>query len=51
MIAVFKASRYEEIGLPDWLTHTRPAQVIRHLNTDPADLAKFPRNRPGMLSE
>lgn len=51
LIAVFKTSHYEEISLSDWLTHTPPGLVAQHLNIDPAVLAKFPSNRPGVLPE
>ncbi|MHB8883842.1 MAG: cupin domain-containing protein [Methylovirgula sp.] len=48
-VAVFKALEYQEVSLSDWLTHTPPALVAQHLNIDPADLAKFINNRPGMV--
>lgn len=48
-LAVFRAPEYQEVGLTDWLTHTPPALVAQHLNIDPAVIARFPRNRPGIL--
>lgn len=48
-VAVFKAPEYQEISLSDWLTHTPPALVAQHLNIDPAELAKFINNRPGIV--
>ena len=36
-IGVFRASRYEEVSLSNWLTHTPPALVAQHLNVDEAD--------------
>ena len=48
-IAVFKADKYEEISLSDWLAHTPPAMVAQTLNLDPAVIAKFPKNGPGLM--
>jgi oxalate decarboxylase len=48
-IGVFKASRYEEISLSNWLTHTPPALVAQHLNIDEATIAKWPANAPGVM--
>jgi oxalate decarboxylase len=48
-LAVFKAPVYQEIGLSDWLTHTPAAMVAQHLNIDPAVVAKFPSNQPGLV--
>jgi len=48
-VAVFKADKYEEISLSDWLAHTPPAMVAQTLNLDPAVIAKFPKNGPGLM--
>lgn len=48
-VAVFKIAEYEEISLSDWLTHTPPQLVAQHLNIDPAVLATFPNDRPGIM--
>jgi oxalate decarboxylase len=48
-IGVFRASRYEEISLSNWLTHTPPALVAQHLNIDEATIAKWPDNSPGVM--
>jgi len=50
-LAVFKVAEYQEIGLSDWLTHTPPQLVAQHLNIDPAVVARFPSNRPGIVPE
>jgi oxalate decarboxylase len=50
-LAVFKIANYEEISLSDWLTHTPPALVAQHLNIDPASLARFPNNSPGIMPQ
>jgi oxalate decarboxylase len=48
-IGVFKASRYEEVSLSNWLTHTPPSLVAQHLNVDKAGIAKWPDNDPGVM--
>jgi oxalate decarboxylase len=48
-IGVFRASRYEEFSLSDWLTHTPPKLVAQHLNVDEATIARWPDNRPGVM--
>jgi|SRR5579859_2217306 len=46
---IFKADRYEEVSLSDWLAHTPPDMVAATLNLDPATIAKFPKNAPGVV--
>jgi oxalate decarboxylase len=48
-VAVFKTSRYEEISLSNWLTHTPPALVAQHLNVDEATIKKWPDDGPGVM--
>ena len=48
-IGVFRAPRYEEISLSNWLTHVPPAMVAQTLNLDPAVIAAFPKDAPGIL--
>ena len=48
-LGVFRAPRYEEVSLSNWLTHTPPALVAQHLNVDPATIAKWPSNSPGIM--
>jgi oxalate decarboxylase len=48
-IGVFRAPRYQEISLSNWLTHTPPALVAQHLNVDEATIAKWPDNAPGVM--
>jgi oxalate decarboxylase len=48
-IGVFRAPRYEEVSLSNWLTHTPAALVGQHLNIDRATIAKWPRNGPGVM--
>ncbi|WP_050420578.1 oxalate decarboxylase family bicupin [Bradyrhizobium tropiciagri] len=48
-IGVFRAPRYEEISLSNWLTHTPPALVAQHLNVDQETIAKWPDDGPGIM--
>jgi oxalate decarboxylase len=48
-IGVFRAPRYEEISLSDWLTHTPRSLVVQHLNVDEATIASWPNNSPGVV--
>jgi oxalate decarboxylase len=48
-VGVFRAPRYEEVSLTNWLTHTPPKLVAQHLNVDEAMIAKWPDNSPGIM--
>ena len=48
-LEVFRTSHDAEVSLSDWLTHTPPAMVAQTFNIDPAVIAQFPRNSPGVL--
>jgi oxalate decarboxylase len=48
-VAVFRAPRYEEVSLSNWLTHTPPKLVAQHLNIDEATIANWPDNGPGVV--
>ena len=48
-VGVFRAPRYEEVSLSNWLTHTPPALVAQHLNIDPQVIAQWPNNAPGVM--
>lgn len=45
-VEVFRAERFEEISLSDWLAHSPPQMVAETLNLDPTVIAQFPRNHP-----
>jgi oxalate decarboxylase len=45
-VEVFKADRFEEVGLSDWLAHSPRDMVAETLNIDPALIARFPNNNP-----
>jgi oxalate decarboxylase len=48
-VGVFRAPRYEEVSLSNWLTHTPPELVAQHFNVDPQVIAKWPNNAPGIM--
>ena len=50
-IGVFRAPRYQEVSLSNWLTHTPPSLVAQHLNVDEATIAKWPDNGPGIVAK
>jgi oxalate decarboxylase len=49
MVGVFRTSEYQEVSLSDWLAHTPLELVAQHLNIDPAVLAQFPKDAPGLM--
>ena len=48
-MAVFRASRFEEVSLSDWLAHSPPDMVAELLNLDPSVIAQFPKDRPHIV--
>lgn len=48
-VGVFRAPRYEEVSLTNWLTHTPPKLVAQHLNVDESVMARWPDNSPGTM--
>jgi oxalate decarboxylase len=46
---IFRASRFEEVSLSDWIVHTPPAMVAATLNLDPAVIARFQRTRVDVM--
>jgi oxalate decarboxylase len=48
-LEVFRSDVFQDISLSDWLAHSPPAMVAAHLNISPEDLAKFPKNAPGVV--
>jgi oxalate decarboxylase len=49
VLEVFKAPRFADVSLSDWITHTPPALVSQHLNVSAETIAKFPRNKPDIV--
>jgi len=48
-VGVFRAPRYEEVSLSNWLTHTPPRLVAQHFNVDEKLIAQWPDNSPGVM--
>jgi oxalate decarboxylase len=46
---VFRAERFEEVSLSDWLAHSPVDMVAETLNLDPSVIARFPKNRPDIV--
>jgi oxalate decarboxylase len=46
---VFRAERFEEVLLADWLAHSPTGMVAETLNLDPSVIAQFPKNRPDIV--
>jgi oxalate decarboxylase len=46
---IFRADRFEEVSLSDWLAHSPSGMVAELLNLDPSVIAQFPRNRPDIV--
>jgi oxalate decarboxylase len=46
---VFRADRFEEISLSDWLAHSPAGMVAETLNLDPSIVAQIPGNRPDIV--
>lgn len=47
-LEVFKAEKYEEVSLANWLAHVPPSLVSAHLNIPVEVLASFPRGTQGI---
>lgn len=48
-LEVFRADRFEEVLLADWLAHSPPQMVAETLNMDPSYVAQFPRTRQDIV--
>jgi oxalate decarboxylase len=46
---VFRADRFEEVSLSDWLAHSPIDMVAETLNLDRTVIAQFPKNRPDVV--
>lgn len=44
-LEMFKAPRYQDLSLSEWLTHTPPELVMAHLNIDRATYDAIPREK------
>jgi oxalate decarboxylase len=48
-LEMFKAPRYQDISLNDWITHIPPELVIQHLGISAATLAAIPKRNLAVL--
>jgi oxalate decarboxylase len=48
-VEVFRADRFEEVSLSDWLAHSPIDMVAETLNIDSSLLAQIPKNRPDLV--
>ena len=46
---VFRADRFEEVGLSDWLAHSPKDMVAETLNIDPGFVSQIPKNNPAIV--
>jgi oxalate decarboxylase len=46
---VFRAARFEEVLLSDWLVHSPIDMVAETLNLDRSIIAQFPKDRPEVV--
>lgn len=50
-IEVFRASRFQDMSLSEWLSHTPPELVMAHLNIDEPTYNQIPKEKPVVLPE
>jgi oxalate decarboxylase len=50
-IEVFRASRFQDLSLSEWVSHTPPELVMAHLNIDEATFNQIPKDKPVVLPE
>jgi len=48
-VETFKTDRYRELTLSDWVTHTPPELMLRHLGISRETLAKIPADKPDVV--
>jgi oxalate decarboxylase len=48
-LEMFKASRYEDMSLSEWLSHTPPELVMAHLDIDKATYDAIPKEKPVIM--
>lgn len=48
-LEMFKASRYEDLSLSEWLSHTPPELVMARLNIDKATYDMIPKEKPVIM--
>jgi oxalate decarboxylase len=48
-LEMFKADRFQDLSLAEWLAHTPPELVMAHLHIDKAALDAIPREAPVIM--
>jgi oxalate decarboxylase len=48
-VATFRAPRYEEVSLAEWLGHVPPELVMQHFNLTREDVEKLPKSGRGIV--
>jgi oxalate decarboxylase len=48
-LEMFKSSKYEDLSLSAWLSHTPPELVMAHLNIDGATYDAIPKEKPVIM--
>jgi oxalate decarboxylase len=49
VLEVFRAPRFQDLSLSDWLTHTPPKMVAQHLNLSEEVIAKLTKDKPEIV--
>ena len=48
-LEMFKADRFQDLSLNDWIAHTPPELILQHLEISPATLAAIPKEKRDIL--
>ena len=48
-LEMFKADRFQDLSLNDWITHTPPELILQHLEISPATLNAIPNGKNDIL--
>ena len=48
-LEMFKADRFEDLSLSDWITHTPPKLIMDHLNISEETLSRIPKEKPTVV--
>ncbi len=48
-LEIFKADRFSQVSLSQWLTRAPAQLVAQHLNVDPSVIGRFPKNGPAVV--
>ena len=48
-LEMFRAAKFEDLSLSDWVTHTPPKLIMEHLNISEATLRKIPKSKQAVV--